>query len=56
MTPCASISAGRAFAAHSQPTFDPELAIDGEDDTARGWAYHGQLDKAAIAFAFDRIR
>jgi hypothetical protein len=52
----ASSVGGRAFAAHSQPTFDPELAIDGLEENGRGWAYHGQIEKAAIIFAFDHAR
>ena len=45
---------GRAVAAHSQPTFTPDLAIDGKEDEGRGWAYHGRIDEAAIVFAFAR--
>ena len=41
---------------YSQPTFDPELAIDGDDGSSRGWAYHGKIDQAAIVFAFDNAR
>ena len=52
----ASSAGGRAFAAHTQPTFDPELAIDGQEENGRGWAYHGQIEKAAIVFAFDHAR
>jgi hypothetical protein len=52
----ASSVGGRAFAAHSQPTFDAALAIDGLEENGRGWAYHGQIEKAAIIFAFDHAR
>ena len=43
-----------AVALFSQETFDAALAIDGELQGARGWAYHGRLDMASIVFAFDR--
>ena len=43
-----------AVALFSQETFDAALAIDGELENARGWAYHGRLEMASIVFAFDR--
>ena len=52
----ASSEGGRAFAAHSQPSFDPALAIDGLEEDGRGWAYHGMIGKAAVVFAFDHPR
>jgi hypothetical protein len=45
---------GIAVALFSQDTFDAMLAIDGELEGARGWAYHGRLDLASIVFAFDQ--
>jgi len=37
----------------AQPSFGPELAIDGKEEDARGWAYHGRLEDAAIVFALN---
>jgi hypothetical protein len=49
----ASSLGGRAFAAHSQPSFGAELAIDGKEEDSRGWAYHGKLEDAVIAVVFN---
>ena len=49
----AAAEGGIAVALFSQDTFEATLAIDGALDHARGWAYYGRMEVAAVVFAFD---